>query len=1627
MAQRKKVRLAKWQQTTKAISVSLTIMQLGNMSLPTITNYAHASEVLAEHEQQNEGSTSFNTVSDNSYYMTFSDPNVSTMNVDYSNYIVRRMPMGPGAPTNPTIVLSFNSMMQLGRQGEIQIYEFGESLPEKRIIVHDGQLSGAIYYWSSGLLGQQMSGASTFQILPDLNLSQETDYYITFTSGAFVDQNGEGIDDPPGPYSWSFRTMDLTAPKLELSYNNDGEIKLDFNEHILLNTGTLEVWDETNGSSVRIHIEAASGYVYVGNAELRQVKEDKYSLNVFGLQADHTYSVHISSGMFTDFSGNGYGGTPTEGWSFQIVDTNQPRIFEVAPRGDDVSLHPTLKIGFNKNMKLGNDGEIRLYNYSDNPFQPSERIIIHNGQVSGASISWLSGHTAGALSGVSTVQIVPREELEWDSLYYVTVTSGAFVDGRGQGMNDLMNPERWSFNTLTDPAKNITVPTATFNYSPYSGGLLRFSEDVQVHTGKIEIRDETEQSKVIGTIKAVNGEILYGVNSSNMIFSNGNYSAKDLYPIRSPNLKDGHMYSVHISSGMFKDLSGNFYDGTRNQPWSFKIADDQEPHIVWRLPQQNEWVTTSTALSFSFNEAIKLGNKGEIVIHRSKDDTIAKRIEIQDGTITSENISYNLENNPDHDPTNYHNWVPNNLSISMYNQLEDNTEFYVTATSGAIVDLNGHGMRDLLEPRSWVFTTVDENPPTATFDYSTASGYLRMDFNEPVQLGEGYLMIYDQVTGQSVASISAWDHGFVSGQNIVSGKFDSTHASFHILGLEEGHQYKLFVSDRMFYDMSWHSYSGTGLSGWMFQTINADQIAPTLKFDYDNASEIILNFSEIVQLNNGTLEVRDETDHSQENAYVTAVSGQIVDGNSFLKYDRNSPYKDSYNLLLWDLKEDHTYSVHVASGMFMDLHKNLYTGIGQEDWSFHVTDTGRMSRYTVWTGDNRAPIRPPIQFRFSKKMNLGQQGEIQIYERGYSDPVQRLGIHDGQLSGASFSWLTPQEVATVSGMSSILEVIPQRDLKYDSDYYITFSSGAFVDRVGRGTGGLLNPEIVDSSFKTILDTVQPTMTFDYSNYSGGFLRFSEGVRLNTGRLEVWDDTTASRVQTNVIEAVSGLVVSSNASLQWISGRVFLGDARFSDLYNLMVPNLQDDHTYSVHITSGMFTDFSGHSYRGTTGEGWSFHTTDVTAPEVAFNYNSADGYLKFEFNESVKQGNGYLKIYDQETAQQVASISSWQSEFISGFNIDSSSLIESDAQFHIKGLKEGHSYKLIVSPGMFKDIFNNEYAGTGETGWSFRTTSASTSEPTPTTPEPKPDKKPSPSTGTSGGGGGGAPSTPVVNPTPQPGSNTGAPTGSNPPASNTGNDKTNPPASNSSMLTAPQVAPSGTVSLPAPARVTDNTLIHYYDAKWDKWIAVPTTSDGTTIKADVPAGAWTSVMTSERNVKPADVVKSWAVAPVMKLMSLGIVQGDMQGNYNPKQAINRYEMAVILAKTLRLDVNAPAQGSPASSVNAPDWAQPYVQAVVNQGIMTGISDSFNGNGQVTREQLATLIGRMLPNSATTGTSGSNITFKDSSKMSAWAVEGIAKVQALGLMKGYDDQSFRPKQAVTREEMAAVIAKVVDML
>ena len=228
---------------------------------------------------------------------------------------------------------------------------------------------------------------------------------------------------------------------------------------------------------------------------------------------------------------------------------------------------------------------------------------------------------------------------------------------------------------------------------------------------------------------------------------------------------------------------------------------------------------------------------------------------------------------------------------------------------------------------------------------------------------------------------------------------------------------------------------------------------------------------------------------------------------------------------------------------------------------------------------------------------------------------------------------------------------------------------------------------------------------------------------------------------------------------------------------------------------------------------------------------------------------------------------------------------------------------------------------------------------------------------------------------------------------------------------------------------SNSMLIYYYDELFDAWIAVPTQQEGSMLTANIPEGSWVAVMDIASIYQPADTVANWANSEIMKLISLNIVQGYEDQTFKPNEVTNRTEIAVVLARALKLDIadtDTSRLDTMIDSSDIPAWARPYWAAILNQGIMIGGEKGIDGKGSLTRAQMSVIIGRIL-SGPTTDATVADLPFSDRGEIPQWAMEGAQKALEAGILKGYPDGSFQPTQPLTRAEMAAIMTRLLNYL
>ncbi|QJD83225.1 GLUG motif-containing protein [Cohnella herbarum] len=105
------------------------------------------------------------------------------------------------------------------------------------------------------------------------------------------------------------------------------------------------------------------------------------------------------------------------------------------------------------------------------------------------------------------------------------------------------------------------------------------------------------------------------------------------------------------------------------------------------------------------------------------------------------------------------------------------------------------------------------------------------------------------------------------------------------------------------------------------------------------------------------------------------------------------------------------------------------------------------------------------------------------------------------------------------------------------------------------------------------------------------------------------------------------------------------------------------------------------------------------------------------------------------------------------------------------------------------------------------------------------------------------------------------------------------------------------------------------------------------------------------------------------------------------------------------------------------WAEANIVQALKAGIVSGYSDgSFKPNRIITRAEFAV----MLMNALKRTDEGVELPFTDAVKIGDWAKKAVALAAQAGYINGYQDGTFRPGSAITRAEMAKIVANVLGL-
>ena len=169
---------------------------------------------------------------------------------------------------------------------------------------------------------------------------------------------------------------------------------------------------------------------------------------------------------------------------------------------------------------------------------------------------------------------------------------------------------------------------------------------------------------------------------------------------------------------------------------------------------------------------------------------------------------------------------------------------------------------------------------------------------------------------------------------------------------------------------------------------------------------------------------------------------------------------------------------------------------------------------------------------------------------------------------------------------------------------------------------------------------------------------------------------------------------------------------------------------------------------------------------------------------------------------------------------------------------------------------------------------------------------------------------------------------------------------------------------------------------------------------------------------------AWAKDAIGYLNEKEVLQGDGNGNFEPARNIKREEYAKIIVEAF--DLKDSGNEKEFNDVNKDAWYYNYINIAYQNGIVNGINDDSFGTGSyVTRQDAAVMVYRYLKEAGYKFSDEFAIDFADIDDCAEYAKSAVKALKNSGLVSGNGDNTFRPKNFLSRAEAAVMIYNIIS--
>ncbi|MBR3932746.1 MAG: S-layer homology domain-containing protein [Clostridia bacterium] len=171
---------------------------------------------------------------------------------------------------------------------------------------------------------------------------------------------------------------------------------------------------------------------------------------------------------------------------------------------------------------------------------------------------------------------------------------------------------------------------------------------------------------------------------------------------------------------------------------------------------------------------------------------------------------------------------------------------------------------------------------------------------------------------------------------------------------------------------------------------------------------------------------------------------------------------------------------------------------------------------------------------------------------------------------------------------------------------------------------------------------------------------------------------------------------------------------------------------------------------------------------------------------------------------------------------------------------------------------------------------------------------------------------------------------------------------------------------------------------------------------------------------------AWYYHSLERLVTYSLINGYEDKTFKPENSITRAEFTkLVVGVAKHTDTLVLSDAEVAFNDVAPsDWFSDVVTKAAKAGLVTGSDNAFNPNAQITRQDAAVILYRLI--SSVKSLEGS-ISFSDSASIADYAKTAVESLASASIISGMGDGTFAPTQNLTRAQAAKLLYGVLENL